>query len=61
MFEFVSTYTAAEYARFTNVDFGSVTGFTVSVFQRNIGNFNTSVDYTLQYAQGNSSDPKRNS
>ncbi len=56
--EFISTYTAAEYARFANVDFGSVTGFTLSLFQRNIGYFNTSVDYTLQYAQGNSSDPR---
>jgi outer membrane receptor protein involved in Fe transport len=56
--EFVSTYTAAEYARFANVDFGSVYGFTLSVFQRNLGYFNTSVDYTLQFAQGNSSDPR---
>jgi outer membrane receptor protein involved in Fe transport len=55
---FVSTYTAAEYARFTNVDFGSVYGTTISLFQRNIGNFNTSLDYTLQFAQGNSSDPR---
>jgi outer membrane receptor protein involved in Fe transport len=56
--QFVDTYTAASYPRFTNIDYGSVTGFTVSVFQKNINNFNTSVDYTLQYAQGNSSDPK---
>ncbi len=56
--EFVSTYTAAEYARFTNVDFGSVYGLTVSIFQRNIDYINTSLDYTLQFAQGNSSDPR---
>lgn len=56
--EFIGTYTAAEYARFANVDFGSVTGVTLSVFQRNLGYFNTSVDYTLQFAQGNSSDPR---
>jgi outer membrane receptor protein involved in Fe transport len=56
--EFISTYTAAEYARFANTDFGSVYGFTLSVFQRNLGYFNTSVDYTLQFAQGNSSDPR---
>jgi outer membrane receptor protein involved in Fe transport len=55
---FVSTYTAAEYARFTNVDFGSVYGTTISLFQRNLGNINTSLDYTLQFAQGNSSDPR---
>ena len=56
--EFISTYTAAEYARFANTDFGTVYGFTLSVFQRNIGYFNTSIDYTLQFAQGNSSDPR---
>lgn len=56
--EFVDTYTAASYARFTNVDFGSVYGFTLSIFQRNLANFNTSLDYTLQFAQGNSSDPR---
>jgi outer membrane receptor protein involved in Fe transport len=56
--EFVSTYTAAEYARFSNVDFGSVTGFTLALFQRNLDHFNTSLDYTLQFAQGNSSDPR---
>lgn len=56
--EFVDTYTAASYARFTNVDFGSVYGFTLSIFQRNYANFNTSLDYTLQFAQGNSSDPR---
>lgn len=56
--EFVDTYTAASYARFTNVDFGSVYGLTFSIFQRNLANFNTSLDYTLQFAQGNSSDPR---
>jgi outer membrane receptor protein involved in Fe transport len=56
--EFISTYTAAEYPRFSNVDFGSVYGFTLSLFQRNLGYFNTSIDYTLQFAQGNSSDPR---
>ena len=55
--EFIDTYTAASYSRYTNIDYGSVTGFTLSLFQRNLGYFNTSVDYTLQYAQGNSSDP----
>lgn len=56
--EFVSTYAAADYGKFTNVDFGSVYGVTLSLFQRNIGNLNSSVDYTLQFAQGNSSDPR---
>lgn len=56
--EFVSTYAAAEYARFTNVDFGGVYGFTISLSQKNFGNISTTLDYTLQYAQGNSSDPR---
>ncbi|PKL87649.1 MAG: hypothetical protein CVV23_14330 [Ignavibacteriae bacterium HGW-Ignavibacteriae-2] len=56
--EFVSTYTAADYARFTNVDFGSVYGFTVALTGKNFGPISTSLDYTLQYAQGNSSDPR---
>ncbi len=55
--EFVSTYTAAEYARLTNVDFGSAYGFTISLDQRAIGPISTSIDYTLQFANGNSSDP----
>ncbi len=55
--EFVSTYTAAEYARLTNVDFGSAYGFTIALDQRRIGALSSSVDYTLQFANGNSSDP----
>jgi outer membrane receptor protein involved in Fe transport len=56
--EFVSTYAAADYARFTNVDFGSIAGFTIKFDQRPIGPFRTTLDYTLQFADGNSSDPK---
>lgn len=56
--QFIDTYTAASYPRYTNIDYGSVTGITLSIFQKNIGYLNTSVDYTLQYAQGNSSDPQ---
>jgi outer membrane receptor protein involved in Fe transport len=55
--EFIETYTAAAYARLTNVDFGSVTGFTISLDQRQIGILSTTVDYTWQMAQGNSSEP----
>ena len=55
--EFVDTYTAASYARLTNVDFGSVSGFTISLDQRQVGIVNSTIDYTWQMAQGNSSDP----
>lgn len=56
--EFVSTYAAAEYARLTNVDFGNVIGFTVSLDQRRLGPISTFIDYTWQRAMGNSSDPR---
>jgi len=56
--EFVQTYTAAEYAHFTNVDFGGVRGFTLALDQRGFGNLSTSLDYTLQNAVGNASDPR---
>ncbi len=56
--EFIATYTAAEYARLTNVDFGNVLGFTIALDQRRIGLVSTMLDYTWQRAQGNASDPR---
>jgi outer membrane receptor protein involved in Fe transport len=56
--EFVSTYNGAEYARLTNVDFGNVIGLTVALDQRALGLVSTTMDYTWQVAQGNSSDPR---
>ncbi len=56
--EFVSTYNGAEYARLTNVDFGSVVGLTVAVDDRNFGPVSVGLDYTWQQARGNSSDPR---
>lgn len=56
--QFVNTYTGAQYSRLSNIDFGNVTGFTVSLDQRRLGLFSSSVDYTWQLAQGNSSDPQ---
>ncbi len=55
--EFISTYTAADYPRLTNVDFGSIYGFTIAFDQRFLGPISTSLDYTMQFARGNSSDP----
>lgn len=55
--EFIETYNTAKYSRLTNVDFGSVGGFTLA-FDMNIANvITTSVDYSYQNAIGNSSDP----
>ena len=39
------------------MDFGSVTGFTISLDQRQVGILSSTIDYTWQTAQGNSSDP----
>jgi outer membrane receptor protein involved in Fe transport len=55
--EFIFTYNGARYARFTNVDFGNVLGFTVALDQRQLGWVRSTMDYTWQQAQGNSSDP----
>jgi len=55
--EFIDTYNGAQYARLTNVDFGNVVGFTLSLDQRQLGWVSSTVDYTWQFAQGNSSDP----
>ncbi len=59
--EFVETYNGAQYSRLTNVDFGNVIGFTVSLNQRPKDPKNllsSTLDYTWQSAQGNSSDPR---
>jgi hypothetical protein len=56
--EFVNTYTGAEYARLTNVDFGSVLGFTLAFTVRQTGPLDLKVDYTWQKAEGNASDPR---
>ena len=55
--QFLSTYNGAQYVRWTNVDFGSVIGLTLSLNQRALGPFAISADYTWQHAVGNSSDP----
>ena len=55
--EILTTYNDAVYARLTNVDFGNVVGFTLSLDQRGKGLLSSTIDYTWQLAQGNSSDP----
>jgi hypothetical protein len=56
--EFVQTYNGAEYARLTNIDFGNILGFTVSLDHRALGPASISLDYTWQQALGNASDPR---
>ena len=55
--EFIYTYNDGRYSRLANVDFGNVLGFTVALDQRQRGLIATTVDYTWQLAQGNTSDP----
>jgi outer membrane receptor protein involved in Fe transport len=55
--EVIETYNFGLYARNTNVDYGSVSGVTLSIVQRPVGNFGASVDYSLMFANGNSSNP----
>lgn len=56
--EIIETYNFGQYARNTNVDYGSVSGLTFSLVQRPFKNFGASVDYSLIFANGNSSDPR---
>ncbi len=57
-----ATYIAGQdYGRYYNVDYGGVTGLTVSLQFRPsaTGIFSGSLDYTYQVVQGNGSDPKQ--
>lgn len=56
--EVIETYNFGQYARNTNVDYGSVSGITLNITQRAIGNFGATVDYSLMFADGNASDPR---
>ncbi|HUI11711.1 MAG TPA: TonB-dependent receptor, partial [Bacteroidota bacterium] len=55
---FILTYTGAQYSRLDNIDFGNVTGFTLSLDQRRMGLVSSTLDYTWQMALGNSSNPQ---
>jgi outer membrane receptor protein involved in Fe transport len=55
--EFVSTYNNAQYVRYTNVDYGSVLGFTLQLDHRALGPISVAADYTWQQGIGNSSEP----
>ena len=55
----IATYEAGtKYTQYTNRDFGTVKGITLSLDKRYSGNVSASVDYTYQVAQGNASDPQ---
>lgn len=46
-----------KYGEYVNLDYGAVKGFTVALEKRFVNGFGANVDYTLQVAQGNASDP----
>ena len=49
---------AATYVQFVNSDFGFVKGIVLSVTKRLTNHWSATLDYTLQSAKGNASDPK---
>jgi outer membrane receptor protein involved in Fe transport len=46
-----------KYGEYVNLDYGAVKGFTIALEKRLVNGFGANVDYTLQVAQGNASDP----
>lgn len=57
--EIVETYIAGDrYGRFVNLDYGNVRGITVALDLRPTRNVSVFIDYTLQIAEGNASDPE---
>lgn len=46
-----------KYGEYVNLDYGAVKGFTVALEKRLTNGFGANIDYTLQVAQGNASDP----
>jgi len=55
--EIIETYNSSRYTRLTNVDFGSVSGFTLALDYRASSSLSASLDYSNQFALGNSSEP----
>jgi len=43
--------------RLENIDYGTVKGITLSLFERGRGQFSWTIDYTLQFASGSASNP----
>ena len=59
--EIQDTYIRSDrYAVYANRDYGKTRGFTISLFKRETpsDNISASIDYTLQIAEGNASDPR---
>lgn len=46
-----------KFGQYVNRDYGAVKGFTIAFEKRLVGGFGANIDYTLQVAKGNASDP----
>lgn len=53
------TFDQDQYGQYTNFDYGSVWGLTIALDLLRLGTFSSNLDYTLQVADGNASDPKQ--
>lgn len=49
--------TGAPVGRLDNIDYGTVKGVTLSLYERGTGQLSWTLDYTLQFASGSASDP----
>lgn len=47
-------------SRLVNLDYGTIKGVTLSLYQRGNGPLTWTIDYTLQFANGSASDPNEN-
>lgn len=47
-------------SRLVNLDYGTIKGATLSLYQRGEGQVSWTIDYTLQFASGSASDPNEN-
>ncbi len=47
-------------SRLVNLDYGTIKGATLSLYQRGAGQISWTIDYTLQFANGSASDPSEN-
>ncbi len=46
-----------KFGEYVNLDYGAVKGFTIALEKRFTNGFGANIDYTLQFADGNASDP----
>lgn len=56
--EIIETYDVKKYARYINHDYGNIRGAVISFEKRFSNHWGGRVDFTYQFAEGNSSDPR---